>query len=198
MKTSICASVVLCASLIGSGAAVADEGFYYGVALGYSDMQGTDPFGKTSGDELTFGGVLGYRFEYSARSSLSVEGSIDATTQNLMAYDSGVDACTDNSPGWCEVHAVARLRGVYGFSLSNGIEILSMAGAASVVGIAEDGPGNYADTTAFGYTLGVGAQKQTSLGMARLELTYDNFDGSTPNNYEKTLEILSLRAVLMF
>ncbi len=198
MKGGFYASVLFCASLMGPGAASADDGLYFGAALGLSKSQSNSFFGSTSGDDLTIGALIGYRFELSSGSSISVEGTLDAASRTLMTYSFGTNACTDFTPDWCRVNGIARLRAVYGFVMADGVEVLAMAGGAAVAGIAEDGAGVYANTTAHGYTLGVGGQKETNLGMTRVELTYDRFDGSNPSAYDKTLDIVSLRAILTF
>ncbi|RYG92388.1 hypothetical protein EU803_08155 [Loktanella sp. IMCC34160] len=184
----------------GAGAAQAEEGLYYGAALGLAKSESESAgIGMTEGNDMTFGVVLGYRMEYASGTSVAIEGTYDGTSRNLMtSVGVPTDACTDWSPDWCEVHTIARIRGVYGTTLSNGIEVLSMAGIASVAGLAEDGPGNYVDTTATGFTLGVGGQKPVGNGMLRVELVYDRFEGSEPGDYEKNLDILSLRTVFTF
>jgi hypothetical protein len=35
-------------------------------------------------------------------------------------------------------------------------------------------------------------------GMGRLEFVYDRFEGSNPGDFEKTLEVFSLRTVFTF
>ena len=101
-------------------------------------------------------------------------------------------------PDWCEVDGIIRIRGVYSKPLSNGYDILSMAGIAAVTGPAEDGLGTYVSTTSTGYTLGVGSQKDYDFGTVRFEITYDKFDNPSPSVYSKTLEVVSLRSTYMF
>lgn len=187
------------ALFVGAGGASAQEGFYYGLALGLADLESESAFGRTEGNDLTFGGVVGYRWVPAAGNSLGIEATLDLTTKNLMEGASYVgDSCIDTSPDWCEVQSIARLRGVYGITLGNGIELVSMAGFAAASGVAEDGPGNYPDTTATGFTLGVGGQKEIGMGTLRIELTYDELGNTDPEDYDKTLRILSLRSVLLF
>lgn len=179
----------------------ADEGLYYGVALGYSDMSSTslNGGGATSGQDFSVGGIVGYGFALQNGANIAVEGTLDVTTGNTFSDDINVgDACTNNSPDWCEVDAIARVRGVYGTTMANGYEVLSMAGIAAVSGRAEDGPANFADTTAVGYTLGVGLETDFRNSSIRYELTYDNFDEHSPEAFDKDLEIISLRVAFMF
>lgn len=197
MKTKICAAFALTASLISASTLLAEEGLYVGATVGVSTF-GSSSFDETNGADITFGGVLGHRFELENGWSTSIEGMFEGTSGSTMTYADGGNACTSRSPDWCRVDIVARVRGVVGVPLDNGFEFLAMAGYATAQGLAEDGPLTYEDSRASGYTVGLGAQKETSYGTARFEVTYDNLSNVNPNNYDKTLEIISLRSVLMF
>ena len=189
--------------------AVAEEGFYYGVTLGSASTKsfndqgkgeigiGKDPSG-TSDMAAILGGSMGYGFSLQNGSTIAIEGNLDWMPGSRMSYDSGEDSCISISPDWCEVDGIVRIRGVYSKPLSNGYDILSMAGIAAVTGLAEDGMGTYVSTTSTGYTLGVGGQKDYDFGTVRFEITYDKFDNPSPSVYSKTLEVVSLRSTYMF
>ena len=189
--------------------AVAEEGFYYGVTLGFASTEsqsdlnefegrhGEMPVG-TSGRAAILGGSMGYGFSLQNGSTIAIEGNLDWMPGSRMSYDSGEDSCISISPDWCEVDGIVRIRGVYSKPLSNGYDILSMAGIAAVTGPAEDGLGTYVSTTSTGYTLGVGSQKDYDFGTVRFEITYDKFDNPSPSVYSKTLEVVSLRSTYMF
>lgn len=183
-----------------AGTATAEEGFYYGGALGFAKLESQSTgIGRTEGQDAFLGVVLGYRFSHDDQSWFGVEGTLDGTTgQRMTTVGVPVESCSDESPDWCEVRGIARVRGVYGAKVTSDIEVLSMVGVAAVAGLAEDGPGNYVDTTATGLTIGVGGQRPMGGGMGRLEFVYDRFEGSNPGDFEKTLEIFSLRTVFTF
>ena len=182
--------------------AVAEEGFYYGVTLGSASTKSFNELGNgeigTSDMAAILGGSMGYGFSLQNGSTIAIEGNLDWMPGSRMSYHSGEDSCDSVSPDWCEVDGIVRIRGVYSKPLSNGYDILSMAGIAAVTGPAEDGLGTYVSTTSTGYTLGVGSQKDYDFGTVRFEITYDKFDNPSPSVYSKTLEVVSLRSTHMF
>lgn len=196
---SAAAAGMFAAAIVGSSAA-AQDGFYYGLTLGYADYESESlGIAGTEGNDVTFGGVLGYSWPAGANNSIGVEATLDLTTKNLMEGSTYPgDACTNNSPDWCEVHSIARLRGVYTVALPSGLELLGTAGVARASGVAEDGPGNYPDTSATGFTLGFGGQRDMGTGSMRVELTYDKLDNADPEAFDKSLRIISLRATYLF
>lgn len=147
--------------------AVAEEGFYYGVTLGSASTKSFNDLGigeigigeapsGTSDMAAILGGSMGYGFSLQNGSTIAIEGNLDWMSGSRMSYDSGEDSCISISPDWCKVDGIVRIRGVYSKPLSNGYDILSMAGIAAVTGLAEDGEETYVSTTSTGYTLGVG------------------------------------------
>jgi opacity protein-like surface antigen len=168
------------------------------VALGASGLDSTSAFGQTDGTDVSFGGVLGYRWDLAAGQSIGVEGTADFFSGERMSCDLGADACTSVSPDWCGLDSIARLRGVYGVTLGNRFEVFSMAGVSMVNGLAEDGPGVFVDTGGTGYTLGLGAQKAMGTGTLRVELTYDRLGNTDADVFEKNLEVISLRSSFLF
>ena len=198
MKTKICAAVELSASLIGASAASAEVSFYYGGSIGLSSLQSESEFGVSEGGSVALGAVAGYRFELQNGWSAGVEGSFDFLTNGGMVYDFGLSSCSDWSPDWCDVDNIVRIRGFVGVPVNDNLEFLALGGFATATGIAEDGPGVYADSRAKGFTVGVGAQAQTSLGNTRFELIYDEMSNITPNAYDKTLKVISLKTSILF
>ena len=120
-------------------------------------------------------------------------------TGGTLEYPSGAGWPVPSfSPDWCEVKTLARLRGIYGVPISDSKAVVYSAGIAFVEGRGEDGPFNFLHTTSTGFTLGVGLERESGNGTMRYEVVYDRFEGSNPDDYEKTLKILSLRLSYLF
>ncbi|WP_298905221.1 outer membrane beta-barrel protein [uncultured Aliiroseovarius sp.] len=199
MKTKICAALALSASLLGASAASAEEGFYYGGSIGGSSFNsGRGNFVETEGNSLTLGVVAGYSFELQNGWSAGVEGSFDFLTGGAMSYSNGQPSCTSRSPDWCDVDSIVRVRGFVGVPVNDNLEFLAMGGFATASGFAEDGPTTFVDSRAKGFTVGVGAQTQTGFGTTRFELIYDEMSNVTPNRYDKTLKVISLKTSILF
>ncbi|WP_282182110.1 outer membrane beta-barrel protein [Aliiroseovarius marinus] len=198
MNTKICAAVALSASLLGAGAASAEQGFYFGGSLGASSLQSESFFGTTTGGSIAYGAVVGYRFELQNGWSAGLEGTFDFLKNGEMDYSDGQPACTSRSPDWCDVDNIARIRGVVGVPVNDNLEILAMGGFATATGLAEDGPTTFADSRAKGFTVGLAAQTETGFGTTRFELSYDKMSNVTPNSYDKTLEVISLTTSILF
>lgn len=198
MKTKICAAVALSASLLGASTASAEEGFYYGGSLGVSSLQSESFFGTTSTGSPALGVVAGYSFALQNGWSAGVEGSFDFVIGGAMSYSDGQPSCTNRSPDWCDVNNITRIRGFVGIPVNDNLEFLAMGGFATASGVAEDGPGVYADSRANGFTVGVGAQTQTGFGTTRFELVYDEMSNITPNSYDKTLKVISIKTSILF
>lgn len=197
MKTKICTAVAFAASLIGASAASAEQGFYYGGSIGVLTLE-SDSFDRTTGGSVTLGAVAGYRFELQNGWSTGVEASFDFLKNGEMSYDNGQPSCTSRSPDWCDVDNIVRLRGFVGVPVGDNFEIMAMGGFATAAGLAEDGPFTFADSRAKGFTVGLGAQTETSFGTTRVELSYDKMSKIMPNDYNKTLEVISLKTSILF
>ena len=81
--------------------AVAEEGFYYGVTLGFAstesqsdlnEFEGEMPVG-TSGRAAILGGSMGYGFSLQNGSTIAIEGNLDWMPGDRMSYDSGEESC---------------------------------------------------------------------------------------------------------
>ena len=193
-------SVAVAAGLLASTAAAEGE-FYYGLSVGLSTLESSSLGGNASvtGNDFSIGGVAGYEWPLAGGTSFVIEGTLDLLTGKTLTYSSPAqDACTNRSPDWCEVDMIARLRGVYSSPLNNGMDVHSMVGIAYAQGRAEDGPDNYPDSSATGYTLGAGVSRDMNGSELRFEFTYDRLENVSPDDFSKTLEILSLRTTFMF
>jgi len=73
---------------------------------------------------------------------------------------------------------VIRLRGIYGQSLSNGLEWFGSGGIGIMVGDGATSPSTTDRGVNAGFTVGAGLQKSLGRGMLRGELIYDRFDTS--------------------
>lgn len=197
MKTKICAAVALSASLLGASAASAEEGFYYGGSIGGSSLR-SESIDTTSTGSIALGVVAGFSFALQNGWSAGVEGSFDFLTGGAMSYSDGQPSCTSRSPDWCDVNNIARIRGFIGIPMNDNIEFLAMGGFATASGLAEDGPGTFVDSRTRGFTVGVGAQTETGFGTTRFELIYDQMSNITPNSYDKTLKVISIKTSILF
>lgn len=192
------------ASILAVGLSIASvaqaDGFYYGASLGYTQMTSTtDGIGETSGETAVFGGILGYRTDLTKGQFLSAELNLDFAVDGEMSYSNGADSCSSQSPDWCDIDALGRIRGVYGLPVGSGYDFIASAGLAIASGVAEDGPGVYVDTVGVGYTVGIGAQRQFSAGMTgRIEIIYDSIGNTDPDEFDKTLENIGLVTSLVF
>ncbi|MBL9063648.1 hypothetical protein [Tabrizicola sp.] len=108
----------------------------------------------------------------------------------------GVDACTGQSPSWCTLDTVLRLRGTVTTELANGGHLTSSLGAVLVDGVTENGGGNYLDTTGKGLSLGFGWEPATM--PVRIDVNYDAIRDDDQPLYERDLDLIGLRASYMF
>ena len=139
--------------------------------------------------------TLGYRFAASGALTCGIEGNLDLMSGNTMS-GSGIDVCTGNSPSWCEVDKVLRLRGTMTNAFGAGNELTTSVGLVIVKGRSENGGGNYLDTTGRGVSVGVAWQK---VGMPlRVDLNYDAVRDDNQDFYERDLDMVGLRVSYMF
>ena len=197
IKMKLQYTLAVVGALAGS-AALAEDGLYYGGAVGVADVSSRSQFGAPSGKDLSFGAVVGYKSSLSNGGFWAAEVTVDLLTGGTLEYPFGAQACTNQSPDWCEVKTLARLRGVYGVPISDTKNIIYSAGIAYVEGRGEDGPFNYLHTTSTGFTLGIGLERESGKGTMRYEAVYDRFEGANPDDFDKTLEIVSLRLSYLF
>ncbi len=179
-------------------AASAGDGLYYGIGLGLGSTQTVSPvvpeYDATATD-YSLALTLGYRFAAAGALTYGIEGNLDLSSGNTMS-GSGIDTCTGNSPSWCEVDTVLRLRGTMTNAFGAGNELTTSVGLVIVKGRSENGGGNYLDTTGRGVSVGVAWQK---VGMPlRVDLNYDAVRDDNQNFYERDLDMIGLRVSYMF
>ena len=181
--------------------AQAQEGAYFGVGLGITESSGSAtilPDDEFSATDYGLALTAGYRFATVGNLTYGIEGNLDLMGGNRMSTSGGVDACTNQSPSWCEVDAVLRLRGTFATDLANGSRLTASLGAAVVRGLAEDGPDNYVDATGRGLSLGVAWEKVGSGMPVRVDLNYDAIRNDDANLYDRELNMIGLRVSYMF
>jgi len=142
--------------------------------------------------------TAGYRFAAVGNLTYGIEGNLDLMGGNRMSTSGGSDTCTNQSPSWCEVDAVLRLRGTFSTSLANGARLTTSLGAAVVRGLAEDGPDNYVDATGRGLSLGIAWEQVGSRVPVRVDLNYDAIHTDDANLYDRDLNMLGLRVSYLF
>ncbi|SIT89403.1 Outer membrane protein beta-barrel domain-containing protein [Yoonia rosea] len=193
------AAIIVAVAALAASTAQAD-GIYYGGSLGYLQMESTsDGIGETSGESVVVGGLLGYRADIGGGPFWAAELNVDFPVDGEMSYSGGADSCTDFSPDWCDIDALARVRGLYGVPVGGGYDLFGSAGLAIVTGVAEDGGGVYADTVGTGFTAGIGVQRALAgSGTARLEVIYDSIENTDPDDFEKALENVGITASFLF
>lgn len=201
MKRHSVRTIIAAGVLITASSAATAEGFYYGASLGYGQLKSASVgTAETEAEVVTFGGLLGFSGAVGNGHFWAFEANVNRSVDGEMGY-SGFEfsSCTDQSPDWCDVELIARARGIYGMPVSADYDLFGSVGLAFVSGVAEDGPGNYVDTTATGATISAGIQREIpGVGTGRLEVVYDTFDKHSPEEFEKTLENVSLVASILF
>jgi len=179
-------------------AAYAGDGLYYGIGLGLGSTQTVSPvvpeYDATATD-YSLALTLGYRFAASGALTYGIEGNLDVSSGNTMS-GSGIDACTGNSPSWCEVDTVLRLRGTMTNVFGGGSELTTSVGLVMVQGRSENGELNYLSTTGRGFSIGLAWQK---VGMpVRVDLNYDAVRDDNQTSFERELDMIGLRVSYMF
>jgi hypothetical protein len=179
-------------------AAMAQDGAYYGIGLGVSHNTTSSPvisnYDATATD-VALALTAGYRFATAGNLTYGIEGNLDIMSGNLMS--DSIDACTDWSPTWCEVDAALRLRGTMASDLG-GSRLTASLGAVVVRGLAENGPGNYVDTTGRGLSVGVAWEKLDGSLPVRVDLNYDAIRHDNQTEYDRSLDMVGLRVSYMF
>ncbi len=178
-------------------AADAQDGFYYGIGLGVTESSTNAPIVSdytATATDLSLALTAGYRFAASGNLQFGIEGNLDVLSGETMS--DGADACTGQSPSWCTLDTVLRLRGTVTTELANGGHLTSSLGAVLVDGVTENGGGNYLDTTGKGLSLGFGWEPATM--PVRIDVNYDAIRDDDQPLYERDLDLIGLRASYMF
>ena len=117
-------------------AADAQDGFYYGIGLGVTESSTNAPIVSdytATATDLSLTLTAGYRFAASGNLQFGIEGNLDVLSGETMS--DGADACTGQSPSWCTLDTVLRLRGTVTTELANGGHLTSSLGAVLVDGV---------------------------------------------------------------
>lgn len=185
-----------------AGAAVAEEGLYYGVGLAYSDAESASQPGGSTTSNASFGqlGVtVGYRWDqgdWFYATELDGELSLG---NNFVGNSNSVCAVYANGPYYCAHDATLRVRFAVGTSSGDDYEFFATAGAVKVFGESAVSPTSQASASNTGYTVGIGAQRAMERGTLRGELIYDNAeDNGPPSFYRPTYEAITLKFSYLF
>ena len=156
---------------------------------------GFGSFTPTS-DDVGLALTGGYRFASAGALTYGVEGNLDLMSGERMS--DGADSCISQAPTWCEVDQMLRLRGTLTTDLANGSKVTGLLGLVSVNGRAENGPDTFVDATGTGGSLGV-AWETAGAGMPlRFDVNYDWVNTDDADEYERDLDMVSLRISYMF
>ena len=171
--------------IVSATAATADQGFYYGGGLPFSraySQDGPAPiFGNFESSETgpALGLTFGYRFE-KGNAFYGPEADIDLFLGSNFEFNNNPCSARGSSgPYYCARDAVIRLRGIYGQSLSNGLEWFGSGGVGIMIGDGAVAPSGITDKGVnAGFTVGLGLQKSIGRGMLRGEVIYDRLNTS--------------------
>ena len=172
--------LLLSATIIFSAtAATADQGFYFGGGLSFSRANSDDSFGSESTDTSpALGLTFGYRFE-KGNAFYGPEADIDLFLGSDFEFNNTPCSAGAIGPYYCSRDAVIRLRGIYGQSLSNGLEWFGSGGVGIMIGDGAVAPSGITDKGVnAGFTVGLGLQKSIGRGMLRGEVIYDRLNSS--------------------
>lgn len=179
---------------------LAQDGAYFGAGIGITDSASAAeifPDNEASGTEAALALTAGYRFAGANGLSYGIEGNLDIQAGGTMSFP-GRDACTDFSPTWCAVDTVFRVRGTLGTTLATGDLLMASVGGVMVKGTAEDGPGNYVDTTGTGLSLGLSWQSGNVALPVRVDLNFDRINSDDADLFDRDLDLIGLRVSYMF
>ncbi|MCX7286347.1 MAG: outer membrane beta-barrel protein [Rhodobacterales bacterium] len=187
------------AACLAQSATAQDAGLYFGLGITAQHATTSAPgFGSYTPTANDFGLALtgGYRFATTSTLAFGVEGNLDLMSGKLMSDET--DACSSRGPTWCELDTMVRLRGTLTTDVGGGNLITASAGAVMVNGRAEDGDGVYVDATGFGPSLGVAWDPSAIDLPLRVDLNYEWITSDDADNYERDLDMVSLRLSYMF
>jgi hypothetical protein len=188
--------------------ALAEDGLYYGLGVGYSSMDTTElSFAPVSSSldgavlGVTFGyrrdaGSMFYAFEMDSDLGFGQEFSGDITNV----------ACAPNNaagPYYCTHDITVRLRGVVGTQVGV-YELFGSLGAVLVNGTSAVDSDQVDDVINTGYSVGLGMQRPLGTGTGRLELIYDRAnndngpDDGAGSVYHPDYEAVTLKGTFLF
>jgi opacity protein-like surface antigen len=160
--------------------ALAEEGFYSGIGLGYSAMDSLaiERLDNTSSsfEDAVLGVTLGYRTDAGSM-FYAAEVDSDLGFGQEFSGDGNNRTCSAGADNayHCTHDLTLRLRGVAGTQMG-AYEVFGSLGAVMVRGTSAVGEIVAVDVKSFGYTVSLGIQRPLGSGTGRLELIYDNAD----------------------
>lgn len=185
--------------------ALAEDGLYYGLGLGYSSMTSTldsDPL-SSSFEGTVLGVTLGYRRDASSM-FYAAEMDSDLGLGQQFSFPPPDSTCRNGAigPTHCTHDITLRMRGVVGTQVG-AYELFGSLGAVLVKGTSAVEEIQVDDVINTGYTVGLGVQRPLGSGTGRLELIYDRADNDNgPKNglsvYHPNYEAVTLKATFMF
>jgi len=199
------AAACISAVVVSSGA-YAQDGFYYGIGLGYSSADSNEGIaGGASGTSISSAefAALGLTLGYSRdRGNMFFGGELDADisagTFDFMGIDCSFGAA---GPYYCATDATVRLRAIVGTDLNGDYQVFGAAGFAAVSGTSATGPGITSNAVNTGYTVALGVQRRLNNGaMARVEVNYDDLSNAATNggNFEPDYKSVGLKFTYLF
>jgi opacity protein-like surface antigen len=184
------------AVLMATGAAFAEDGFYLGAGLAYSQGSSSDNLFSpilgnrvTKGDFASIALTAGYRKQL-GKNFAAIELQLDHAFNGELEFSAipGASTCTSGvgafGPYGCEIEDTLRLRAIYGTGIGNGYELFGAAGLGYVKGTQATGPTTQGDVSALGYSIGVGVQREmANKYLLRGEINYDKFNSVRKNAF---------------
>lgn len=177
-------------------AATAQDGLYYGLGVGVMQERTHAPIVDefhASATDFALALTAGYRFSGPQQLVFGLEGNLDLPGGATLKGP--FDTCTGESPTWCSLDAVLRLRSTLTADLSGGA-LTSSLGMVVVRGTAENGPGNNVSTTGTGMSFGLSWAPDTM--PVRFDLNYDAVRSDNRPQYDRELNLVGLRVSYMF
>jgi hypothetical protein len=129
--------------------ASAEMDYYFGAGIGLVESRNVAsivPELEAKAVDVSLALTAGLRFS----NGFGIEANADILSSNLMEID-GSEACNGQSPTWCEIGSIVRLRGTAATSLDNGSQLMVSGGLVRVTGVSENNPGNLLDTIGQGF-----------------------------------------------
>lgn len=177
-------------------AANAQDGFYFGAgvaAVRTSSDPGVEWSGfNVSGRDAGLALTAGYNFASVGNLTYGIEGNLDFMSGKRMD-----DSCVAIGPVWCEIDSTLRLRGTATFALGTGGHLTTSLGAVMAKGTVEDAPGLLVNSTGTGVSVGLAWQAASGTPL-RYDLNFDRIRKDDAPNFDRSLDMISLRVSYMF
>jgi hypothetical protein len=175
--------------------ASAEMDYYFGAGIGLvesRDVASEVPEFEAKAVDVSLALTAGLR----TSNGFGIEANADILSSNLMEID-GSEACNGQSPTWCEIGSIVRLRGTASTSLDDGSQLMVSGGLVRVTGVSENNPGNLLDTIGQGISFGLSWQMANK--PMRIDVNYDIISNDSNSDfYERNLEVSGIRLSYMF